>query len=119
MYLIRAEAENELGQTANALADLNFIHTKHDQTPVTAGSQQALRDAILKERLLEFAGEGKRRSDMIRMGKFLDWKESSLHGVCGANPTASCPTRAAYRILFPISQPALGSNPKLVQNKGY
>ena len=81
MYLIRAEAENELGQTANALADLNFIHTKHDQTPVAAGSQQALRDAILNERLLEFAGEGKRRTDMIRMGRFLTWTESSLHGV--------------------------------------
>lgn len=119
MYLIRAEAENELGQTANALADLNFIHTKHDQTPVAAGSQQAIRDAILKERLLEFAGEGKRRTDMIRMGTFLTWTESSVHGVCGANPTTSCPARAARRILFPISQPALGSNPKLVQNAGY
>ena len=119
MYLIRAEAENELGQTAAALTDLNFIHTKHDPTPVSAGTQQAMRDAILNERLLEFAAEGKRRSDMIRMGKFLNWTESSLHGVCGANPSAGCPARAAYRVLFPISVNALGSNPQLKQNAGY
>src|SRR5205085_7518148 len=29
MYLIRAEAENELSQPTAALSDLNFIHTKH------------------------------------------------------------------------------------------
>ena len=109
MYLIRAEAELELGQTAAALTDLNFIHTKHDPShPVAA----ATRDAILNERLLEFAAEGKRRTDMIRMGKFLSWTEASLHGV-------SSTPRAGFRVVFPISVNALGSNPQLVQNKGY
>jgi hypothetical protein len=114
MYLIRAEAENERtgGSLATALADLNTIHTRHDATPVTAASKQALRDAIMKERVLELAGEGKRRTDMIRAGTFLSWTESSLNGV-------SSTPRAAYRILFPISTNALGSNSKLVQNTGY
>jgi hypothetical protein len=119
MYLIRAEAENELGQTAAALTDLNQIHTLHDATPVAAGSQAAIRDAILLERLLEFSGEGKRRTDLIRHGKFLSWTESSANGVCGADPTKGCPARASYRIVFPISVNALGSNPLLVQNAGY
>ena len=118
MYLIRAEAENELGQTAAALADLNFVHTKHDPSnPVAAAGGQALRDAILKERLLELSAEGKRRTDMIRMGKFLSWTESSLHGVCGSTPSGC--QRSGNRVVFPISVNALGSNPLLVQNKGY
>jgi len=113
MYLIRAEAYNEMGQTANALADLNRIHNLHDPTnPVTAATQATIRDAILKERLLEFAGEGKRRTDLIRAGKFLSWTEASAHG--HVNKSAE-----AYRVLFPIPSPQLGSNPKLVQNPGY
>jgi len=74
---------------------------------------------IAKERLLELSAEGKRRTDMIRFGTFLSWTESSVHGVCGANPTTSCPARDAYRIVFPVSVNALGSNPQLVQNFGY
>ena len=116
MYLIKAEAELELGQAAAALTDLNTIHNRHDPTnPVGA----ATRAAIAKERLLELSAEGKRRTDMIRNGTFLNWTESSLNGVCGANPASGCPARAAYRILFPISVNALGSNPQLVQNAGY
>jgi hypothetical protein len=119
MYLIRAEAENELGQTAAALADLNTIHTRHESNTIAVAGGQALRDAILTERALEFAGEGKRRTDLIRYGKFLSWSESSANGVCGADPTQGCPARAAYRVVFPISVNALGSNPLLVQNAGY
>jgi hypothetical protein len=120
MYLIRAEAENELGQTAAALADLNLIHAPHNSgANVVAAGQAAIRDAILNERVLEFAGEGKRRTDLIRHGKFLNWTESSINGVCGANPQAGCPARAAFRVVFPISINAMGSNPLLVQNAGY
>jgi starch-binding outer membrane protein, SusD/RagB family len=113
MYLIKAEALNELGQTAAALTELNFIHNKHDAAnPVTATTQAQIRDAILKERLLEFAAEGKRRTDMIRHGKFLSWTEASAHG--HVNKSAE-----AHRILFPIPSPQLGSNPLLKQNPGY
>jgi starch-binding outer membrane protein, SusD/RagB family len=119
MYLIRAEAENELGQTAAALADLNVVHQKHQPTAVAVAGGQPLRDAIQTERVLEFSGEGKRRTDMIRFGTFLSWTENSANGVCGADPTKGCPPRAAYKIIFPISVNALGSNPLLVQNAGY
>jgi hypothetical protein len=111
MYLIKAEAENELG-LPGALTDLNFIHTKHQATPVAAGSQQQIRDAILNERLLELSAEGKRRTDMIRHGKFLNWTEASAHGHVDKSADK-------FRVLFPISVNALGSNPQLVQNKGY
>jgi hypothetical protein len=120
MYLIKAEAQNELGNTATALAALNAVHTLRNKGgAVAAAGGQALRNAILTERALEFAGEGKRRTDLIRYGKFLNWSESSANGVCGTDPTQGCPARAAYRVIFPISSNALGSNPLLVQSNGY
>jgi hypothetical protein len=112
MYLIRAEAKNESGDQAGALADLNIVHTLHESTPVSASGQTNIRNAILTERALEFAGEGKRRTDLIRFGKFLSWTESSANGV-------SATPRDAHLIVFPISTNSLGSNPLLKQNAGY
>ena len=71
-----------------------------------------MRDAILKERLLEFAAEGKRRTDMIRHGKYLSWTEASANGV-------SSTARDAHFILFPIPSAQFASNTKLIQNAGY
>jgi hypothetical protein len=108
MYLIKAEAELEQGNTAAAQADFNTIHNRHDPAnPVTVS-----RDAILKERLLELSAEGKRRTDLIRHGKFLSWTEASLHGHVNKSSEA-------FRLLFPISSNQLGSNPLLTQNPGY
>jgi len=70
------------------------------------------------EEALEFAAEGKRRTDMIRHGKFTTWTESIKNGVCGASGTCGA-ARAAFRILFPIPATQLGSNPLLTQNAGY
>ena len=120
MYLIKAEAQNELGNTATALTALNTVHTLRNKGgAIAVAGGQTLRDAILTERAIEFAGEAKRRTDLIRHGKFLSWTESSANGVCGADPTKGCPARDSYRVLFPIATNSLGSNPLLVQNKGY
>ena len=112
MYLIRAEAKNESGDQAGALVDLNIVHTLHESTPVAVSGQANVRTAILTERALEFAGEGKRRTDLVRFGKFLSWTESSANGV-------SATARDAHLIVFPISTNSLGSNPLLKQNAGY
>lgn len=113
MYLIKAEAENELGQTANALADLNVIHNRHDSAdPITAATQQQIRDAILNERLLELTAEGKRRTDLVRNGHFLDqW--STTTGMKGDK------RQDVHRVLFPIPSLQIQSNPLLQQNPGY
>jgi hypothetical protein len=109
MYLIKAEALNELGQTAAALPLLNVVHTRAGLPALTGPyTQQTMRDAILKERLLEFVGEGKRRQDMIRMGVYL--KPFGLKGDQSSQP---------YRILFPIPATQIQTNPKLTQNPGY
>jgi hypothetical protein len=108
MYLIKAEALLESGNTGGAQVEFNRIHNLHDPgNPVVVS-----RDAILKERLLELSAEGKRRTDMIRHGKFLSWTEASAHG--HQNKSSE-----AFRLLFPISSNQLGSNPLLTQNPGY
>lgn len=119
MYLIRAEARNERGDVAGALADVNAIRSlRNPGNPVAAGSQAQMRDAILNERLLEFAGEGKRRTDMIRHGKFTSWTEASLNGVCG--PSGVCAGARNPRVtLYPIPDAVIGANSKLTQNPGY
>ena len=115
MYLIRAEAELELGQLANAIADLKVVHDlRNPGNPISAGLSAAqTRDAILKERLLEFAGEGKRRTDLIRHGKFLkQWSTTMVHGKTDKSAET-------YRILFPVPAPQIANNPLLTQNPGY
>jgi hypothetical protein len=126
MYLIKAEAQNEAGQTAAAITTLKLVHDLRDPAnPIAAGQTQAqVRALILRERLLEFAGEGKRRTDLIRHGRFLeDW---STGAGCATN-TAPCSmlngkrarTSAPHLILFPVPTTQIGANPNLVQNPGY
>jgi hypothetical protein len=112
MYLIRAEAKNERGD-ATALADLQAIHNLRDAAnPIAPAPGAALRDAIMNERVLEFAGEGKRRTDMIRAGTYTSWTEATANGV-GAAP------RPARVTLYPIPAAVIGANSLLTQNPGY
>lgn len=110
MYLIRAEANNELGNTALAIADINLIRARvfSPAKPTTAVTQVAVRAAILNERLFEMTAEGKRRQDLIRAGQFTTgtWYEAK-------RPTG------AFKVLFPIPQTQIETNPLLVQNPGY
>jgi hypothetical protein len=64
-------------------------------------------DALLAERGRELYLEAWRRNDLIRFGKF-------------NNPTNQrTQVSAATRVVFPIPNIALSSNPKLSQNPGY
>ncbi|NGF57615.1 RagB/SusD family nutrient uptake outer membrane protein [Parapedobacter sp. SGR-10] len=63
-------------------------------------------EAILKERLLELAFEGKRWWDLIRFDKAMDL-------------VPSLQSRDRGLLLFPISQSTLSLNPKLIQNEAY
>lgn len=106
IYMIKAEALNEItpGSPA-ALAILNQMRLRNFATPTPLPAIS--RDVILRERLFEFAFEGKRRQDLIRHGKFTaPWE---------FKPT----TTPATNILFPIPQTQLDANPLLVQNPGY
>ena len=110
MYLIKAEAQNELGNTAVATALVNTVRARvfSPAKPIAAGlTQSQLRDVIFNERLFELLGEGKRRQDQIRQGTYTS-------GVWFGK-TASAP----YKVVLPIPQQQLEVNPKLKQNPGY
>ena len=120
--LIKAEAMNELGQTVQAINLINtttraraFVGSPTGPKPLSpALTQAALRDSILAERLFELTAEGKRRTDLIRIG-------AEQGGVNKYNVTWSYkpgPT-PAYKILFPIPQTQIDVNPLLKQNPGY
>lgn len=124
IYLIKAEAENELGQTAQAIIDLNTVRARAFSTakPTTAATQATVREAIYQERLFELMAESKRRQDLIRAGPLpggtvnrylVPWSFKLL-------PTEAPTTvRPAYKILFPIPQTQIETNPLLKQNAGY
>lgn len=109
IYLIKAEALNEQGQTAAAIPLVNTVRARvfSPAQPIAAGASQAeLRTLILNERLFELTAEGKRRQDLIRAGKF-------------TAPWFNKQQREAYRILMPIPQTQIDTNPLLKQNAGY
>jgi hypothetical protein len=104
IFLIKAEAQFELGNPAGALLILNQLRARvfEPDEPLTT----VTRDIILRERLFELAAEGKRRQDLIRHGRFTEaWTFK--------------PVTDPYRILMPIPQTQLDANPLLVQNPGY
>ncbi len=69
--------------------------------------KQSLRDWILKERGWEFWYEGKRREDLIRMGKYVETGKKIGTDFADKN------------LLFPIPSHVIIENPKIKQNPGY
>ena len=69
VILMKAEALNELGQTADAIALLNQIRNRAGLANSTAVSQSDLRTAIWKERRVEMAFEHDRFFDLVRTGQ--------------------------------------------------
>jgi hypothetical protein len=73
VILLSAEVKAELGQSAAAITLVNqirqraFGNTSHNISGLTG---DALKEAVMQERKLELLGEGTRRWDMIRSGKF-------------------------------------------------
>lgn len=115
ILLTRAEALNELSPvpTTECFALINQVRARAgvpDLTLITTPTKEAFRDAILAERGWEFYGEGKRREDLIRHGKFLS--SAIARGVPAAIATTD-------KLLFPIPQSEISANKLIVQNKGY
>ena len=109
MYLIKAEAANELGRSGEAVQLINTIRERvfdPDQPLPGSLSQNAVREALLDERLFELMDEAKRRADLIRHGRWTEaWYEKEQ--------------REPYRVLMPIPQTQMDANPLLEQNPGY
>jgi hypothetical protein len=108
VYLIRAEAAAELGNTTAALNDLNTVRARAGLTPSAAVSQEDILAAILHERQTElFCEWATRWLDLKRTG--------TINTVLGAEKPGWQPTDA----LFPVPNPEIQVDNLLKQNPGY
>ncbi len=75
MFLIRSEARANQGKLTEALADLNVIRKRAGLADAALTTADAIVDAVLKERRVEFAHEGHRWLDLRRTGR---WNATGL-----------------------------------------
>lgn len=109
VLLIHAEAANENNKTAEALASLNLVRKRAGLAASLATSQSAIRDAIWKERFVEFAMEHDRVFDLRRQGRA--GTVMRAHGKDYID--------AVYDV-YPIPQRQIDlSGGKMMQNPGY
>ncbi|MGM9478977.1 SusD family outer membrane lipoprotein NanU [Pedobacter sp. GSP4] len=113
LLLLLAEAKVLLGESP--VAEINLVRARGYGANFSAGSfgypNQTVdanpNEAILKERFLEFIGEGKRWYDLRRMGDNYVYEYTPI--------TAA----TAYKLLWPLDRSTLTNNRALVQNPGY
>ncbi|KLT63835.1 RagB/SusD family nutrient uptake outer membrane protein [Pedobacter sp. BMA] len=115
------------------------VPTANQYTIASFASQNALTQAILNERRIEFAGEGRRWPDITRLSQDANFQVTgggipakilvtALSGT-GSNWDATLrPTTATgkaaiaysdYRYIWPIPTDELNANPNIAQNPGY
>ncbi len=104
IYLIKAEAANELGNTSEALTALNAVRSRVKLANSTASGQVAIRQAIWKERRLELAMEHDRWFDLVRT------KQAEAAMKAAGKPFLP------KHYLFPIPDNQLIQTPDMVQN---
>lgn len=111
VLLSRAEAMNEIqGPTAESIGLINDVRGRSHAKPLVLADydQTKLRDAILQERGWEFFYEGKRRADLIRMGKYDVIVNAYLNRI-GQPSNISMPKNR----YFPYPQGQVDLNPNL------
>jgi len=129
IYLNYAEAEAELGNSAEALTYLNKIRERAGM-PDVAGSGSALIDLIRHERRIELCFEGHRYFDLRRWGIAQIGSNAALGIII--TPTSSANTSFTYKVdtvqkrvwlpasyLYPIPRKETEINPNIKQNPGY
>ena len=122
VYLMAAEAENELNGPAEAYDYLHAIRLRAYESEADWRlenlSTEAFRQAVRDERKWELAGEGHRRMDLIRWGILLETVAQTEYRVY--NPAENI---QPYHVLLPIPQSELILNPALLEsdptNNGY
>ncbi|MCF8346686.1 MAG: RagB/SusD family nutrient uptake outer membrane protein [Bacteroidales bacterium] len=117
VLMYKAEALNEINGPQQESIDLinslrerafdNFEGTAHELQLSDFSSKEALRDHILLERGWEFWYEGKRREDLIRMGKYITTGQEHASDFGQKN------------LLWPIPAAVITENSNILQNSGY
>lgn len=125
IILMKAEAQNELGDLAGSLATIKLIRDRVGLPVLTATSKADMKNKILNERRLELAFEGERWYDLVRAGVCTTVMNSlnEVKYTCGGG-TQSAPISISYNCtndkwLCPIPQLERDTNPNLTQNPGY
>jgi hypothetical protein len=108
LYLIRAEAAAHIGNTSDALDDLNQVRARAGVPASTASTEDDLLTAIMHERQTELFTEwGSRWLDLKRTG--------TIDAVLSAEKTGW----DAHDALYPVPNTQLNLNSLLKQNPGY
>ena len=111
VLLMKAEALNEMGQTTAAEVPLNIVRKRAGLDAVTGLTQDEMREKIIHERRMEFAFEGHRWFDMVRIDHG-NYAIKFLKSIGKNNVNKE-------RLLFPIPQTEIDANPLITQNPGY
>lgn len=105
----RASDVNEAGELLNEVRRRNYPQEYHDEyLYVPDGPVQLTEAELLDEWGREFISEGRRRTDLIRFGKF-----------CTGTWWDKTPDADNHTEILPLHRDVLGSNPALKQNPGY
>ena len=108
IYLIQAEAANELGNSSGALTALKVVRDRVNLPAITTTSPTELRNLIWKERRLELAFEHDRWFDLVRTGQAQQAMQANGKTfVVGKHE------------LFPIPNLQINQTPAMTQNPGY
>ena len=106
-YLTYAEAQFRMGHTANALSAINTLRARSHAAALTSLTEQD----ILDEWGREFYAEGRRRTDLVRFGKF-----GGTNGYTWEGKTRDFDSH--YNV-YPIPQDFMDTYPSYEQNIGY
>jgi len=127
LLLMKAEALSQIGRYSEALQIINLIRNRADVGALgLPNSPTAYEDAILDERALELAFEGKRWFDLLRMGRRNDYnRKSKLIEIIVRNVPSTQKRVLAAKLTnplgwyLPIHESELERNKNLTQNPYY
>ncbi|ADY53517.1 RagB/SusD domain protein [Pseudopedobacter saltans DSM 12145] len=116
VYLIAAEAENELSTTPSlkAYEYLKMIRDRAHATMVSGLTQDEFRSFVIAERAREFVFEGVRRFDLLRWGIYLQVMNKISTGQDNISKV-----RTEKHLLFPIPNGEMLSNKAIKENNKF
>ena len=113
VLLTRAEANFRLGHPELAVPDINELRGRAHAS--TVSTEDITEDFLIDEWSREFFAEGRRRSDLVRFGRFSGSRY--IWPFKGGVPTGTG-VQSFYDI-YPIPSDELASNKNMSQNPGY
>jgi hypothetical protein len=116
MYLLRAEANAEANQLAQAAADINKVRAARiaGYTNVSFATKDEAIAAVVNERFKELCFEGFRFFDLKRRGLAITRNASDVGSVNWQTLPAN-----DYHFALPLPTDEILANPNAVQNQGY